>query len=460
MANQIVQVNVSQIVAPTPSTRQKTGAMISQGATTLTTGTYSLLTEASDLTALLVAGKAITNIAWSSGTVTVTVSGGHGIPTGSANVVIAGVSPTGYNGTYSATVTSSTQLTYPLASNPGTFTALGTVMLAAIVSAQTELTQMVTTFFAQGTRVGVYVLELGNNTAATNIAALQAWITATPKFFYSYLVPRAWTADATYEPFVRLYNSNTSQTYFYTTVTLTNYTSFSTLDKPVIAVIESPTATANEFQAAVPFYTTLAYDPSSSNKVPPLCFSYAYGVTPYTMTNTLATTLKAANVNYITTGAEGGISNAMLVWGHTMDGRPVNYWYSADWSQIHLDQDLSNTIINGSNTNINPLYYDQQGINRLQTSAVKTMSNAIAYGMALGQIKQVQLDPTVFAQNVSAGLYAGMVVVNAVPFATYTSQNPSDYSIGKYSGLACVYTPSRGFESIIFNLSLSDIVAA
>jgi hypothetical protein len=48
----IVSINISSVVAPTPPTLQMTGAIISQGATNLTSGATSLLTSASSLTPL------------------------------------------------------------------------------------------------------------------------------------------------------------------------------------------------------------------------------------------------------------------------------------------------------------------------------------------------------------------------------------------------------------------------
>ena len=56
----IVTVQVSQTIAPTPNQLQKTGALISQGGTTLSTRTYSLLTQLADLTPLLAAALSVT----------------------------------------------------------------------------------------------------------------------------------------------------------------------------------------------------------------------------------------------------------------------------------------------------------------------------------------------------------------------------------------------------------------
>jgi len=453
MTNQIVTVNVSQTIAPTPSKLQRTGAFISQGGTNLAANAKTLLTQLSDLTPILATGQALASLAWSGGTVTGTTSTAHGYPNGQTiSLTIAGATPSGYNGTYNCTITGTTTFTYALVGNPGAETVPGTVVSANAA----QLTAMATTFFAQPGQVSVYVLELGPGDAAHGVTALQAYITANPGVIYSYLIPRGWDAESTYPAFLHNYNSTTAKTYFYTTVTLASYSNITNLDKCAPMLIEAPGIPSTEFTMAAMFWTTLNANPSSANKVPPLSYSYLVGVTAYPITNSVATTLKAANVNYVTTGAEGGISNTILVWGNMPDGRPWNYWYSTDWSQINLELDLANEIINGSNTSINPLYYNPDGVNRLQARAVKTMTNAVSYGLALGQVIQTQLDPDTFAANVSAGVYAGQVVVNAVPFSTYVAQNPSAYSQGEYDGLAAVYTPARGFAQIIFNLNVTD----
>ncbi|MFM0503964.1 hypothetical protein [Paraburkholderia caffeinilytica] len=58
---------------------------------------------------------------------------------------------------------------------------------------QVELNTMGTTFYAQGTSVGAYVLELGTQSSSVAaIEALQTWITDNPGIFYAYLVPAEW----------------------------------------------------------------------------------------------------------------------------------------------------------------------------------------------------------------------------------------------------------------------------
>jgi hypothetical protein len=82
MSNPIVSVNVSVLVAPAPPTLQKTGAFISQGGTNTSPGTKSLLTQPSDLTPILAAPLAISNLSWSGGVATATASVNHGVAVG------------------------------------------------------------------------------------------------------------------------------------------------------------------------------------------------------------------------------------------------------------------------------------------------------------------------------------------------------------------------------------------
>ena len=462
MANTIVTVNVSLTVAPTPSTLQRTGAFISQGATTLPAGTFSLLTQASDLTAILTGAKAITSMVLSAGVVTVTTTAPHGFTTSDTiPMVIAGVTPAAYNGVFTVTVTGASTFTYPLGGSPGSVTVQGKYTVEDV----SELVAMNNTFFGQGTSISVYVLELGAGNAADGVTALNTFITANPNWAYSYLVPRGWAAEPTYLTFLAVFEASTAKTYFFTTATLANYGSFSPLMKCVVLTVESPavaaaalTATATEFTAASEFWVTLHYNPSTTNKVTPTAFSYVYGVTPYPTFNNsaLLATLKAAAVNYIGTGAEGGISNAMILWGTTLDGNDFTYWYSIDWAQINCDLNLSNAIINGSNNPLNPLYFNQDGINRLQQVVASTMNNGISYGLVLNPVVQTSLDGAALVNALNSGTYAGKTLVNAVPFFAYTQSNPGDYKIGKYAGLSVSYTTTRGFVQILFNLNVSQ----
>jgi len=66
-------------------------------------------------------------MSWANGIVTATVPAQNDPPGSIYPITVAGVTPAGYNGSYTGTVTSATTITYPLASNPGPVTVQGTV---------------------------------------------------------------------------------------------------------------------------------------------------------------------------------------------------------------------------------------------------------------------------------------------------------------------------------------------
>ncbi|EDA9948482.1 hypothetical protein CCF61_005138, partial [Salmonella enterica subsp. enterica serovar Glostrup] len=332
-----------------------------------------------------------------------------------------------------------------------------------------ELQQMNTTYWAQGTSRAVYVLELGEMSVKSAVAALSTFIDEdtslgnTYQKFFSYLVPREWDAEPTFKTLANNYTSPGALVKFFVTTTIATYQEWVSGKYPnVFAGVEAPSIGATEFSMAAPFQSSLANDPGSSNMVPPMAYRFMYGVTEYPPAGngTLLKTLQDNHINYIGTAAEGGLSNKMLVAGHMLDGMPFNYWYSVAWCAINLELDLANEVINGSNTTVNPLYYDQQGIGRLQRRALKTLRSGISYGLILGQVIDTQLTQESFNAEYEKGSYAGNAVINAVPFADYTSLNQSDYADGKYNGLSAVVTPRRGFESITFNLNVTNFVGA
>jgi hypothetical protein len=454
----IVTVNVSQLVAPTPSTLQATGAFISQGGTNTAAGTLTLLTSLSGLTSILNGAKAITSATWLTGVATITTTVAHGFTIADTlQVTLAGFTPVGYNGTYVATVTGASTFTVPIAVNPGVTSVVGTYTIEDVA----ELNAMATTFFAQGSSQSVYVFELGPGNAADGVTYLTAWITNNPQFFYAYLLPRSWSSEPTFVTMAANFTASTKLTYFYTTMTAANYTTFAATLKSVIGMIEAPGIPSTEFSLAAAFWVALHYQPSTTNKVTPFAFSYLFGVTAYPIANNgaLLTTLKAAGVNVVGTGAAGGISQTILLWGTTMDGNDFTYWYSADWHQITIALNVTNAIINGSNNPVNPLYYNQPGIDVLQSVISATMATGVTVGLGLFVPKQVALDGPVLSLALDQKTYRGFSIVNAVPFIQYSLENPSDYKIGKYAGFSVVYTPTRGFIQITINLIVSQFVS-
>jgi hypothetical protein len=260
--------------------------------------------------------------------------------------------------------------------------------------------------------------------------------------------------------------------YFWFTVLPTTMSVLDATFKNVVQLIEAPSVTDptqpnynnpnGEFTMAAMFYNAISFSPSNVNRVSPMAFKYVYGVTQYPQANNgpLLKSFKAANTNYISTGAEGGIAFTMLYQGVTMDGHDYfNWWFTIDWVQINLNLNLSNAIINGSNNPLAPLYYNQPGIDYLETIAVGTMQDAQTFGMVLGRIVMTHLDGPALTNAINGEVFAGECDVNAVPFLNYTLANPGHYKIGEYDGLSVLFIPARGFIHILVNVVATDLIS-
>lgn len=455
----IVIINASETVAPAPITYQQTGAFISQGGTTLSTNTMGLITQVSDLTAILAPPLALSSLVWSGGTVVATAAAAiTGRQTGDVfATTIAGASPPGYNGTFRVTMTGPNTFTYALATNPGVETTSGNFTPPN----QVELLAMIGTFYTEGSSVAVNVLELGPGDAATGPAELQTWDQTNPGINYAYCVPRGWDGQTAYIALCNAYTAPNAKKYFFTTTSPANYLLYKGI-KSVMWVIEAPGVPFTEYSIASAFQHALAYNPSTTNRMTPFAFSYLFGVTAYPTTggnSTLLAQIKAANGNYVGTGAEGGISNKILMWGTTADGMDFAWWYAADWLQLNADRNTANAVINGSNNPLAPLYYNQPGIDTLQDVVVATVRSGITFGLLTGSVTRATLDGPVLSSELQDGTFAGQNVVNAVPFNIYTQENPADYGTGTYAGLAVVCIPQNGFKQIIININITNLLS-
>ena len=459
--NPIVTVQVSTVQGPIPFNYQQMGALISHGGTSLANQNIALLTQYSDLTAILKAAGPISSITWSLNTVTVTTQNPHNLATATnVSINITNCAPTGYNGVYTCYITGANTFTYPLAVNPGTATTNGSWQSMSAV----ELTAMAYTFFAQRPGISVYVLELGEAAASTTIAALQTWLTNNPLSFYNYLCPRYWDADPTdFLSLLAAYDSPEGLTYFWVTSTITTYSQYPATYKCAFVGVEAPsvTTTGTEFTMAANFFNAVQFKATSVTRVAPMCYRYVYGVTAYPPQNNgpLLKELKTANVNYVRTGAEGGISNTMIYPGTTIDGNDFfNWWWTIDWVQITVNENISNAIINGSNNPLAPLYYDQNGINFLLAVLAQTMTSAQQFGMVNGQIVQTEYNTSELANQIALGTFAAKCDCNAVPFIDYSVANPGDYAKGEYDGLSTLFIPARGFVHVLIQVVASSLV--
>jgi hypothetical protein len=301
----------------------------------------------------------------------------------------------------------------------------------------TELLNMATTFFAQGTTVGLYVLELGTQVSgAAGITALEGWIAANPGVFYAYLTPASWDSQgAALNSLAEVYAAPTGKTYFFVSTTQGTINAYATT-KSVIATVPSPSAATTEFQAAALFNEFLANAPSLASPAAPMAYRFLFGVTPWSLTNNQAAVnaILTAYGNVILTGAEGGISTACLFKGTTMDGNQMMWWYGIDWLLINAKTNLAAALINAANS-VNPIYYRQSGINRLLAVTQDLCNSGVAFGLL------ESATPT------------------ATDFQTYIAENPNDYKNGAYNGFQVKATGQNGFLTITFNLDATQFAA-
>lgn len=372
------------------------------------------------------AANALTALAWSAasgGTVTATTTTAHGVIPGNV-FTISGCAPIGYNGTFTALAgTTGSTLVWALAANPGVETTLGT-LVASIAGTVTA-----TTTSAHGVAVGQWFQVAGCLPAGYN-----GW----------------WQAAS----------GTTGSTLVYNTYAAVGAETL--LGTLVANYVSNAGVPSTEFSHAADFSVALNQNPNGLSRVTPFEYSFLYGVTPFPTRNVAAliATLNSVNVSYVGTGAEGGISNTILAGGNTFDGNPLNYWYAIDWVVINANLNVANAVINGSNNPLNPLYYNQDGINQLQLVAAQTIQQGVAYGLVLFPPVQTELTGAAYAEALNAGTYNGYSPVNAVPFLAYAALNPGAYKIGSYGGLSASFVPARGFNQITFNINASQLVSA
>jgi hypothetical protein len=473
--NSIVTVQVNTILAPSAPDLQQRGAILSFGGTNTPVGTESFLTQFLDLAPILSTPMSITSAVWAAGTVTVTTVNPLPASTGGVGTVIsvlmAGFVPTGYNGLYDCTVTGVDTFTYPLIIDPGIAITVGTAQLGAAAN----LNAQVSTFFRQGTNAGVYVLELGFHTSFGNeLLTFENYLSVNTLAYYGYLLPYNWGSATNIPDLITLFEqfeNPEAMVYFWLTLNANAAGMIPKTCKCCIQLMEAPSVLAvrqaalpgeyAEFTMAGMFYWGIQFKATAVTRVAPMCFKYIYGVTPYPLQNNGPTLVgfKENAINYIQTGAEGGINYTNIYQGVTADGFDYfNWWWTIDWVQINANVALANAIINGANNPLAPLYYDQYGINLLEAVLAGVMTSGVQLGMVNGTVVQTGYDPITLSQQIQSGAFAGRCNVNAVPFIAYAAINPDDYGAGEYDGLSTLFIPARGFVHILVVVTATNIV--
>jgi hypothetical protein len=371
-----------------------------------------------------------------------------------------------------------------------------------------ELKNMATTFFAQGSAIGLYLLELGAETEVdAGIALLQTWITNNSGVFYAYLVPAAWDESKDEVGSVIITNGGSG------------YTSVPTVTFSAPASGTTATGTAVIQDGAVVSVTIT--DPGSGYTAAPTVTFTGGGGTGASGTANLASALdllasqyanptgktyffvttSVANLpNYTTqksvhavvpspTAASTEFQAAVNFYEFLVNNpsatnplAPMAYRYVfgvTPWKTVgnsaNINSILSNygnLILTGAEGGISTACLFKgtmmdgtqaswwYGIDWFQIQAKQALAAAIINGSNSnppllydqnGINTLLAVAENVANSTVTFGC-AQSITITATPFLTYTTQNPNDYKAGIYKGFQATAVGQNGFLTIDFYL--------
>jgi len=392
--------------------------------------------------------------------------------------------------------------------------------LEAILSGagnSTELDAMATTFFAQGSTVGAYVVELGAQTTAdAGVAALQTWITNNPDVFYAYLTPASWGDVVDEVGSVTITDGGTGYTAAPTV----------TFSAPSSGTTATGTATIS---GGVVTGVTITDPGSGYTTTPTVTFSAPNSGTTATGTVSLVSPLDVLVADYSSpdsktyffitdTSAGSGLyipNKAAFVFVPSTTApstefgcaAPFYQWLRNDpstssklapmqyrflygvtpWSRANnattinsILSNYSNLALTGSEGGLTStclfkgmLGSGEQasgwfGIDWIQIQAKQSLAAAIINGSNNNPpllynetgVKTLAAVAQQIANNAVTFGCAQSAVISFIPFSTYIAANPNDYAAGVYNGLTCTATFAEGFEEITFNLDAVAFAAA
>lgn len=317
---------------------------------------------------------------------------------------------------------------------------LGQYLIDEETDARQQLIDTVKGWFSQGNR-SVKLCDIGNVTADT--------IDNLDQYCYIGIAGYNWTniggstTNILYNTATQLLASSSSACYIVGSLSTDEYTSNNQSKlkgyKSLFTIANSGITSNNQVAAGAVGYELSNYNPSSFNKVNPMTYRYLYSTTPMgddterlnksLIDNYNTNLLVAPPIN--TTNAK-----SLLFPGILSDGNDFTYWYGIDYIRFYLIDQVTNLLITASNSSINPIYYDQTGINRIKDAVTNAMSNCASYGI-------IQNNYT----------------ITATDFSTYVQANPSDYKSGLYGGIMIDVMPLKSLKHIKFYLNINDFIS-
>ncbi len=375
-----------------------------------------------------------------------------------------------------------------------------------------ELTNMATTFFAQGNVVGLYVLELGIQTGADPaVAALETWISDNPGLFYAYLCPADWdeTKDEvgsviitnggsgyTTAPTVTFSAPTTGTTAEGTaiiqngvviSVTITNpgsgYTAAPTVTFSAPTTGTTATGTAvlasalnilagNYSSNTAKTYFVVTTTSTTISNYSAYKSLYCFVASPTAPSSEFGAAADFYNIVVNNPGATNKLQNMAFRFVYGVTGWPqtgyateINTVLSA-FGNLHLTLSQAGITEVGifKGTVMSGIQFGSwYGIDWYEINANLNIANAIVNGSN-------QQPPLLYDQNginsleIVAQDVANSAVefgclqsgtCSATPFYTYVAQNPTNYQAGIYNGLACSATAQVGFLTVGFNINVN-----
>ncbi len=186
-------------------------------------------------------------------------------------------------------------------------------------------------------------------------------------------------------------------------------------------------------------YELSNYQPSTVNKVNPMIYRRLSIASPLTDDDYLHNKHLQDDFNtnmLLDPPNDGNRAKSLIYPGILADGNDFTYWYGVDYIRYSLISQITNFIIQSSNYKTNPLYYNQDGIDRIKAFVKQIISNCASYGIIQTNFK-----------------------ISAIDFVDYVTQNQEDYKNEIYDGISIEVSPLKALRKIVFSLQVTDLIA-
>lgn len=300
-----------------------------------------------------------------------------------------------------------------------------------------EMRSTVEGWFSQGNR-SVTIRDIGNNRNSLSDLNDNCYI-AISGYVWSDLT----TANDLYVLLANDYNSNSKACYGVAAIPFANFTNDNkrnlTNIKSLFTLATNDSSTMVQMGIGAIGYELSNYQPSVTNKVNPMTYRRLYNSEPLSDDDYRANKHLQDDfyTNMLMSPPNDGSGARSLVYpGIMTDGNDFTYWYGIDYIRFTLISNITNFLIESANSKINPLYYNQDGIDRLKAKVNQIISNCAAYGI-------IQINYR----------------IDAISYYEYVTQNPDDYKNEVYGGISIEVSPLKALRKIRFSLQVTDLIA-